>query len=89
MQKQLSTQRLLPKDHPLANLAGVGVAYKLAEALLAFSDQRLAMGDSLLDLVALGLIADVALTQRGNPFSRPKRDSKTSHYKPTRFESDV
>ena len=25
--------KLLPEDHPLANLAGVGVAYKLAEAL--------------------------------------------------------
>jgi single-stranded-DNA-specific exonuclease len=64
--------KLLPKDHPLANLAGVGVAYKLAEAL--FESQRPALGnveeskvegqtsvDDLLDLVALGLIADVAL----------------------------
>ncbi|HKI53360.1 MAG TPA: DHH family phosphoesterase, partial [Anaerolineales bacterium] len=59
--KAIVNPKMLPKDHPLANLAGVGVAYKLAEALLAFSDQRLAMGDSLLDLVALGLIADVAL----------------------------
>ena len=52
---------LLPEGHTLANLAGVGVAYKLAEALLAFSGQSLAVSDSLLDLVALGLIADVAL----------------------------
>ncbi|HBD07761.1 MAG TPA: single-stranded-DNA-specific exonuclease RecJ, partial [Syntrophobacteraceae bacterium] len=51
--------RLLPKDHPLANLAGVGVAYKLAEALLNSEPQSA----DLLDLVALGLIADVALLQ--------------------------
>lgn len=50
--------KLLPKDHLLANLAGVGVAYKLAEALL---DTRHPTPDTLLDLVALGLIADVAL----------------------------
>ncbi|HMD81743.1 MAG TPA: single-stranded-DNA-specific exonuclease RecJ, partial [Anaerolineales bacterium] len=60
--------KLLPADHPLANLAGVGVAYKLAEALLIENRQSstLAPGVSagvvhLLDLVALGLIADVAL----------------------------
>jgi single-stranded-DNA-specific exonuclease len=49
----------LPKDHLLSNLAGVGVAYKLAEALLKVKGQKSA--DDLLDLVALGLIADVAL----------------------------
>jgi single-stranded-DNA-specific exonuclease len=48
--------KLLPEGHLLANLAGVGVAYKLAEALL--DDGR---SEELLDLVALGLIADVAL----------------------------
>ncbi|MCI0552587.1 MAG: single-stranded-DNA-specific exonuclease RecJ [Anaerolineae bacterium] len=60
--------KLLPADHLLANLAGVGVAYKLAEALLIENRQSstLATGASagvvnLLDLVALGLIADVAL----------------------------
>ncbi len=51
--------KLLPKDHPLANLAGVGVAYKLAEALLI--ENRKSEIVNLLDLVALGLIADVAL----------------------------
>lgn len=64
--------KLLPEDHILANLAGVGVAYKLAEALL--EGQRLGLSkvegskverytspNILLDLVALGLIADVAL----------------------------
>ena len=58
--------KLLPKEHPLANLAGVGVAYKLAEALLSNERQEmrnepLVTHHSLLDLVALGLIADVAL----------------------------
>ena len=63
--------KLLPKDHLLANLAGVGVAYKLAEALFkdlgrktenkAMSSVLRPSSDDLLDLVALGLIADVAL----------------------------
>jgi len=56
--------KLLSKDHPLINLAGVGVAYKLAEALLnsEFRIQNLEFKSAdLLDLVALGLIADVAL----------------------------
>jgi len=56
--KAIVNPKLLPKDHLLANLAGVGVAYKLAEALL---DTRHLTPDTLLDLVALGLIADVAL----------------------------
>ena len=51
--------KLLPKDHLLANLAGVGVAYKLAEALLI--ENCKSETENLLDLVALGLIADVAL----------------------------
>jgi single-stranded-DNA-specific exonuclease len=68
--------KLLREDHPLANLAGVGVAYKLVEALLGsndFSRSKIATAPAraggarevattnLLDLVALGLIADVAL----------------------------
>ncbi|MBI5963493.1 MAG: single-stranded-DNA-specific exonuclease RecJ [Chloroflexi bacterium] len=58
--------KLLPKNHLLSNLAGVGVAYKLAEALLGSNDfSRSApateVATTLLDLVALGLIADVAL----------------------------
>ena len=69
--KVIINPKLLPKDHWLANLAGVGVAYKLAEALLqagqlAGNDEiRSTINgkgpDELLDLVALGLIADVAL----------------------------
>ncbi len=59
--------KMLPVEHPLASLAGVGVAYKLAEALLGSSDFSRSekatefATTSLLDLVALGLIADVAL----------------------------
>ena len=62
--------KMLPPGHPLADLAGVGVAYKLAEALLQSQDLDPA---PLLDLVAMGLVADLAmlkaetrlLTQRG------------------------
>ncbi|MFZ5818630.1 MAG: single-stranded-DNA-specific exonuclease RecJ, partial [Chloroflexota bacterium] len=57
--KAVINPKLLPEDHPLVNLAGVGVAYKLAEALLA-SYQLPILPEDLLDLVALGLIADVA-----------------------------
>ena len=68
--KAIINPKLLPEDHPLKYLAGVGVAYKLAEALLDNRPRtidhessivhRLSSAD-LLDLVALGLIADVAL----------------------------
>ncbi len=51
--------KLLPENHTLATLAGVGVAYKLAEALLI--ENHKSEITNLLDLVALGLIADVAL----------------------------
>jgi single-stranded-DNA-specific exonuclease len=69
--KAIVNPKLLPKNHLLANLAGVGVAYKLAEALL--DGGRLTVdhdtpstvhglrSEEVLDLVALGLIADVAL----------------------------
>jgi single-stranded-DNA-specific exonuclease len=65
--KAIVNPKLLPKDHLLANLAGVGVAYKLAEELLGTrnegreTSEELITHYSLLDLVALGLIADVAL----------------------------
>lgn len=47
--------------HPLRTLAGVGVAYKLIEAVFERLGQDLTTTDAYLDLVALGLIADVAL----------------------------
>jgi len=62
--KAIVNPKLLPENHTLANLAGVGVAYKLADALLDTKNAKLDSPIShidLLDLVALGLIADVAL----------------------------
>jgi single-stranded-DNA-specific exonuclease len=56
--------KLLGEDHLLANLAGVGVAYKLAEVLLTAQRSPATSpmnAHALLDLVALGLISDVAL----------------------------
>jgi single-stranded-DNA-specific exonuclease len=71
------TPRLLPPDHPLAGLPGVGVAYKLIEALYTRAGRKAEL-DSFLDLVALGIVADVAvqtgdtryLLQRGLPVLR-------------------
>jgi len=66
--------RVFPPDHPLASLSGVAVAYKLMEALDQRSPQPAPRSlDSLLDLVAIGLIADLVdlkgdgryLAQRG------------------------
>lgn len=69
--KAIINPKLLPENHPLKTLAGVGVAFKLAEALLDDRPQTVdrekpstvngLRSDGLLDLVALGLIADVAL----------------------------
>lgn len=50
---------MLPPGHPLETLAGVGVAYTLADALFIESNRRDLSG-SLHDLVALGCIADMA-----------------------------
>ena len=68
----LINPRTLPPEHPLAHLSGVAVAYKVIEALY----QHLKCPDTpeaLLDLVAIGLIADLVelrgdcryLAQRG------------------------
>jgi single-stranded-DNA-specific exonuclease len=56
--------QLLPAAHPLRTLPGVGVAYKLAEALCGRAGQP-ALAERGLDLVALGIVADVA-TQTGD-----------------------
>ncbi len=58
----VTNPKLLPPDHPLATLAGVGVAYKLAESLVTFHfpSSSLQLSD-LLDLTALGLVADLAI----------------------------
>ena len=55
--------KTLPAEHPLHYLPGVGVAYKLAELLLNDilpATEAAASTRSLLDLVALGMIADLA-----------------------------
>jgi single-stranded-DNA-specific exonuclease len=52
--------RYLPCDHPLFNLSGVAVAYKLIEALYqTLPDTPEQPLENLLDLVAIGLIADL------------------------------
>ncbi|MGF1538500.1 MAG: single-stranded-DNA-specific exonuclease RecJ [Elainellaceae cyanobacterium] len=53
----LINPRRLPPDHPLAHLSGVAVAYKLIEAL--YERLELPPPEFLLDLVAIGLIADL------------------------------
>ena len=66
---------MLPSIHPLSSLPGVGVAFKLIEHLYSYYDRKV---DHLLDLVALGIVADVAplsgdtryLLQRGLPILR-------------------
>lgn len=49
---------LLEPDHPLKTLSGAGVAYIVADALFDRFQQR-ESGGSLLDLVALGMVADL------------------------------
>ncbi|MCC0177302.1 single-stranded-DNA-specific exonuclease RecJ [Waterburya agarophytonicola K14] len=52
--------RYLAKDHPLYSLSGVAVAYKLVEALYqTLPDIPQQPLENLLDLVAIGLIADL------------------------------
>ncbi|MFO5528614.1 MAG: single-stranded-DNA-specific exonuclease RecJ, partial [Cuspidothrix sp.] len=52
--------RYLPKEHPLYHLSGVAVAYKLVEALyISLPDIPEHPLTNLLDLVAVGLIADL------------------------------
>lgn len=52
--------KMLPADHPLRELPGVGVAYQLA-ALLYERAGRPEEAERLLDLVAIGIVADVAV----------------------------
>lgn len=56
----LINPRCLPSDHPLATLSGVAVAYKLLEAFYGALPQPPSQPlEALLDLVAIGLIADL------------------------------
>jgi single-stranded-DNA-specific exonuclease len=52
--------KMLPETHPLRELPGVGVAYKLAELLYDRAGQA-GGADQYLDLLALGIVADVAV----------------------------
>lgn len=56
--------KLLPAGHPLSTLPGVGVAYKLAEELYRRAGKAEAV-EQYLDLVALGIVADMAI-QKGD-----------------------
>ncbi|MDF1519913.1 MAG: single-stranded-DNA-specific exonuclease RecJ, partial [Brevefilum sp.] len=49
----------LPEDHPLATLPGVGVAYKLIEALFKAKNKEFEEG-RYQELAALGIVSDVA-----------------------------
>jgi single-stranded-DNA-specific exonuclease len=56
----LINPRCLPPGHPLGNLSGVAVAYKLVEAMYAALPGRPQQPlTDLLDLVAVGLVADL------------------------------
>lgn len=78
--------RYLAADHPLATLSGVAVAYKLVEALYgALPEVAERPLEELLDLVAIGLIADLVelkgdcryLAQRGIQQLQKQSNPKT------------
>lgn len=76
--KAIVNPHLLDPGHPLETLPGVGVAYKLAEALYA------RMGTSerahaYLDLVALGIVADVAVQVRDTRYLLQRGLSQLRH----------
>lgn len=52
-----------PKSHPLRDLPGVGVSYKLIQHLYKLTGHE-HKAEEFLDLVALGIVADVATQQR-------------------------
>ena len=59
----------LPQDaYPSKDLAGVGVAYKLAQALFNKTNRMVEMGDRWIDLVAIGTVADLAPLTTENRF---------------------
>ncbi|MBY0402376.1 MAG: DHH family phosphoesterase, partial [Cyanobacteria bacterium] len=61
--------KLLPdQSHPLALLAGVGVAFKLCELLLEVRGYPPEQAEALLDLVAVGTIADLVPLIRENRY---------------------
>jgi single-stranded-DNA-specific exonuclease len=58
----LVNPKMLPAEHPLSFLPGVGVIYKLVEGL-CHNEGVNKSTDHYLDLVALGIVADIALLQ--------------------------
>ena len=92
---------LLPVGHPLATLPGVGVAYKVAEELASRAGRPAAV-TRYLDLVALGIVADVAeqtgdaryLLQRGLDVLRnttrlgPLEMMKLAHLNPAQLTEE-
>jgi len=96
--------RLPESAYPFSALAGVGVAYKLAQALLTALNRHETHGsqpgfddlDDLLDLVALGTVADVAalvgenrsLVHQGlNRFNPPRRPGLEALARVARLEA--
>lgn len=87
----LINPRYFPADHPLATLSGVAVAYKLLEALYESleSPPKFSL-DHLLDLVAIGLIADLVnltgdcryLAQRGLKQLQTHQQGNPPHFRP-------
>jgi single-stranded-DNA-specific exonuclease len=67
MATAITNPKLLPSGHPLGNLAGVGVAYKLAEELL-FRNKSKIHPNTLLDLVAIGMVADLAILSKDSRY---------------------
>jgi len=63
----ITNPKFLPSGHPLGNLAGVGVAYKLAEELL-FRNKSKIHPNTLLDLVAIGMVADLAILSKDSRY---------------------
>ncbi len=60
--------KLLEDRYPAKELAGVGVAYKLAQALYTTENRMVEMGERWLDLVAIGTVADLAPLTGENRF---------------------
>jgi single-stranded-DNA-specific exonuclease len=65
--KAVINPKLLPPEHYLSKLPGVGVAFKLVEALYQQYNCSQPLSD-LLDLVALGIVADLAVLQAETRF---------------------
>ncbi len=63
----LVNPKFLGHDHPLSSLPGVGVAYKLVEELFGRAGREADL-EGFLDLVALGIVADIAIQERDARF---------------------